>query len=423
MPSKARSALVIGAGIVGLCTAYVLRRSGIAVTVIDPNVPGSQCSSGNAGALSSGSVVPLAMPGLLKSTASMLLDPTGPLHIPPRYWLRGAPWLLRFARSAGRTTVERIADALQPLLHGAVERHARLAEEIGRPDLVRRDGQLHVYPDAASMAKDATGWAMKAARGLRVEHVDAAAIRELEPAVAARYAVGVFLPNEGRVADPQAYCEAIASAARAAGVRFAQGRVLSLSRTQAGWRANGSDGSWDATDAVVCAGAWSAQVLASLGLRVPLQTQRGYHLQLSGARQALSRIVVLADRKVFLNPMDRGLRIAGTVEIDTLERPLNTRRAMLLQGHASMGLQGVTLDGGKVWMGHRPCMPDSMPVLGAVPDAAGLWCGFGHGHLGVTESINTADWLADAIHGRPVSPARQSSLNAFSITRFHGWRH
>ncbi|OWT68917.1 MULTISPECIES: FAD-binding oxidoreductase [unclassified Achromobacter] len=422
MSSETRTALVIGAGIVGLCTAYVLQRSGVSVTVMDPNAPGSQCSSGNAGALSSGSVVPLAMPGLLKDTASMLLDPAGPLHIPARYWLRGAPWLARFAHSARRGTVERIADALKPLLKGAVGRHARLADEIGRPDLVRRDGQLHVYPDVAAMGKDATGWAMKAARGLRVERVDAAAIRELEPAVAPGYTAGVFLPDEGRVTDPQAYCEAIAAAARQAGTRFVQGRVTSLLRTRTGWRATDGANDLEADHAVISAGAWSARVLAGLGLRVPLQTQRGYHLQLGGAQDALSRIVVLADRKVFLNPMARGLRIAGTVEIDALDRPANTRRAMLLQQHAGAGLRGIALEGGAVWMGHRPCLPDSMPVLGSVPDAPGLWCAFGHGHLGVTESINTADWLADEINGRGDAVARQAHLKAFSITRFRGWR-
>jgi D-amino-acid dehydrogenase len=416
------SAIVVGAGIVGLCTAYALQRSGVAVTVIDPNPPGSQCSSGNAGAVSSGSVAPLAMPGLLWSTASMLLDPTGPLHIPPRYWLRGAPWLASFALSSRRTTVERIADALHTLLRGSVDEHARLAREVGRPDLLRRNGQLHVYPDAAAMAKDARGWAMKAARGLRIEPVTRTDIDRLEPAVAPAYKTGVFLPDEGSVTDPQAYCEAIAQAARIRGARFVRASVGKLEKTENGWRTSAGAAHWDASHLVVSAGAWSGKLLAGLGLHVPLQTQRGYHVQLTTAQRPISRIVVLADRKVFINPMERGLRIAGTVEIDSMERPPNPRRALLLAAHGRAGLENIDTEGATVWMGHRPCLPDSMPVIGAVPEAPGLWCAFGHGHLGVTESVNTGTWLTDEIHGRPTPGERQLGLRAFSIARFKGWR-
>ncbi|ALM87090.1 FAD-dependent oxidoreductase [Bordetella sp. N] len=411
--------IVIGAGIVGLCTAHALARAGHAVTLLDPEAPGSQCSSGNAGALSSGSVVPLAMPGLLKNTAGMLLDPTGPLHIPFHYWARGASWLLQFARAARPERVERIAAALQTLLQDAVASHERVAAAIGRPDFISRSGQLHLYPDAKALAKDAGGWAMKQAHGLRVEHVDAAAIRALEPNVRASYTTGVFLPDEASVNDPLGYAQAIAADLRARGARFEQARVTHLARGADAWQVGAGDRRWQARHVVVSAGAWSTQVLASLGLHVPLQTQRGYHLQLAGgaAAPAVSRVVVLADRKVFMNPMRGGLRIAGTVEIDALDRPANARRAELLREHARAGLQGVDLEGGSVWMGHRPCLPDSMPVLGPVPAAEGLWCAFGHGHLGLTESVNTGDWIAAAIAGQ--APA---AMAAFSLTRFRGWR-
>ncbi|WP_454689019.1 NAD(P)/FAD-dependent oxidoreductase [Achromobacter aloeverae] len=417
-----RQVLVVGAGIVGLCIAHALQRGGAAVTLIDPNPPGSQCSSGNAGALSSGSCAPLAMPGVLKDTVSMLFDPVGPLHIPAHYWTRGAPWLARFALSSRRATVARIADALHTLLRGSVEAHAGLARDIGRPELVRRSGQLHLYPDAHARGKDAAGWALKEAHGLRVERVDRADIQGLEAAISPAYAAGVFLPDEGSVTDPQDYCGAIAQAALAAGARLVPARVATLQRTAGGWRASSGDAQWEAPDLVLSAGAWSARLLAGLGLRVPLQTQRGYHLQLKGQQQAISRVVVLADRKVFMNPMDRGLRIAGTVEIDALDRPPNMRRAMVLAEHARAGLEGIDTDDAGTWMGHRPCLPDSMPVIGSVPGAPGLWCAFGHGHLGLTESVNTGTWIADELHGRLVDVDRQQALHAFSIARFKGWK-
>ena len=189
---------VVGAGIVGLCTAYSLRQAGHAVTLFDPNPPGSQCSSGNAGALSSRSVVPLATPGIIKKAFSMLLDPTSPLHVPAYYWLQAAPWLARFVAASNPERVRAIAAALSGLLRGSVDAHARIAAEIGVPDLVRRAGQLHLYADEAAYAQDKSSWALKQEHGLRLEPVDRAAIEALEPAIGPGYRAGAFLP-EGTV--------------------------------------------------------------------------------------------------------------------------------------------------------------------------------------------------------------------------------
>jgi D-amino-acid dehydrogenase len=131
---------VIGAGIVGLCIGWHLRKRGAAVTLIDPNPPGSGCSSGNAGALSSGSVAPLAMPGLLASVPGMLLDSAGPLHIPLRYWGRALPWLVAFLRTASPARVAGIAQSLSLLLHASIERHREILDELGAGDLIRSDG-------------------------------------------------------------------------------------------------------------------------------------------------------------------------------------------------------------------------------------------------------------------------------------------
>jgi D-amino-acid dehydrogenase len=128
----------------------------------------------------------------------------------------------------------------------------------------------------------------------------------------------------------------------------------------------------------------------------------------------LSRIVVLADRKVFLNSMREGLRIAGTVEIDSIDRPLNQSRALLLKDHARAGLRDVALENESIWMGHRPCLPDSMPVLGSVPKHPNLWCAFGHGHLGLTGSANTAKLIASALRRNSV----ENEIPMFSADRF-----
>ncbi|MBV7483556.1 FAD-binding oxidoreductase [Bordetella sp. BOR01] len=405
---------IIGAGIVGLCTAYALRQAGRAVTLYDANPPASQCSAGNAGALSSRSVAPLAMPGVLRGAFSMLLDAASPLHIPAGYWLRAAPWLARFVASARPRRVREIAMALDYLLAGAVDSHAQVAAELGCPELVRRTGQLHLYPDVRTRSQDRSTWELKQAHGLRLDTLDRHAITDLEPAVGPAYAAGVFLPDEGWMADPLRYGRALASRLVEMQAVFVPAHIAAMQPTPQGWTLSDGNRDWQAKQIVVCAGAWSGALLAAQGYRVPLESQRGYHLHQPDPNIAPSRVVVLADRKVFITPMETGLRMAGTVEFGGLQQAPNMRRAMLLARHAQAGLPQLRIDAPQVWLGHRPCLPDSLPVLGPVPGREGLWCAFGHGHLGLTASVNTGRLIARAMAGDLAAGA----LAPYSVTRF-----
>ncbi|HYD62342.1 MAG TPA: FAD-dependent oxidoreductase [Noviherbaspirillum sp.] len=398
--NASHSVTVIGAGIVGLCVAYALCKEGFAVQVIDPEDSGSQCSFGNAGAISTGSVAPLAMPGILKNSAKMLLEPDSPLYVPPHYWLRAAPWLWRFVASATPQRVEEIATTLTDLFAGAVEHHRELAREVGCPDRVVQTGQLHLYRDAAVLEKDMGSWRLRERHGVRCERLDAAQIRALEPAVSSDYKVAMFMPEQGAVTHPFAYAQAIAEAARQRGVVFVRDRVKALSREADGWMVQGVQRGYRSAQVVVAAGAWSAELLRPLGLRVPLESQRGYHLHLASPNLSIGRPIVFTDRKVFAVPMEHGLRVSGTVEFGGLKMPPTPRRAAALGEAAVRGLPGLELDSPTVWMGHRPCLPDSLPVLGPVRRYPGLWCAFGHGHLGVTGSVNTGRWIAEALGGR-----------------------
>jgi glycine/D-amino acid oxidase-like deaminating enzyme len=408
------SVAVVGAGIVGLCVAWELRKAGYQVQLIDPEAPGSQCSYGNAGAISAGSVAPLAMPGVLKNAAAMLLDADSPLHVPARYWLRAAPWLLRFVAAADPARVERIADALTLLFAGALENHRTLAADIGCPQRVATSGQLHLYRDQQALAKDAGSWRLRRERGVRAEVIDAAAIHALEPAVSEHYRVGVWMPEQGAVSEPFRYATALADALHARGAQFVRDRVSALAQAD-GWHLRGTRTDYRARHLVLAAGAWSAQLLRPLGLRVPLESQRGYHLHVAQPGVALSRPVVLADRKVFIAPMETGLRISGTVEFGGLRMPPSARRSAMLGIAAREGLPGLQLGAQPAsWMGHRPCLPDSLPVLGPVPQWPGLWCAFGHGHLGLTGSANSGKWIAEALRG----DGDMRRFDAFSIARF-----
>jgi D-amino-acid dehydrogenase len=168
--------------------------------------------------------------------------------------------------------------------------------------------------------------------------------------------------------------------------------------------------------AVICAGAWSTQLLADLGYAIPLESQRGYHVTIPQPGVAVSRPVIAADRKVFLTPMEDGLRVAGTVEFGGLERPPTRRRAhYLVRDVARVFPRAQVPVDWTFWMGHRPCLPDSMPVMGQSRHR-GLWLNFGHGHLGLTMSAPSGDILARAIRGEPAN----IDLAPFSFARFQG---
>ncbi|WP_270936114.1 NAD(P)/FAD-dependent oxidoreductase [Falsiroseomonas oryzae] len=402
----ARNVLVIGAGIVGLALAFRLRQEGAEVAIVDPEPPGEGGASfGNAGAISSSSVAPLAMPGTLKQVPRMLLDPAAPLHVPASYWLRAAPWLLRFVASARPDSVARAAAAIDALQRLATEQHLELAREIGAPELIQPRGNLYLYRGAEQVKKDQAAWDLRRDYGARVEVLDRAGITGLEPEVGPAYQVGVFLPDHAHCASPHRYAQAVAEAFRRAGGEVRRDRIRAL--TLADGRVTGAQGEarqHPADEVVVAAGAWSARLLAPLGYRIPLETQRGYHVNLPGAGIAISRPVVPADRKVFITPMEGGLRVAGTVEFGGLERPPNEARAKLLYGDLAAVFPQARTEGAEgFWMGHRPCLPDSVPVVGPSQRLQGLWFAFGHGHLGLTGSAPTARMLAPAILGKPTN--------------------
>ncbi|MBO1074102.1 NAD(P)/FAD-dependent oxidoreductase [Roseomonas marmotae] len=408
--------LVVGAGIVGLALAWKLQRGGATVTVLDPQPPGQGASFGNAGAISASSVVPLAMPGVLRDVPKMLLDPDAALHVPANYWLRAMPWFARFVASARPARVAEVARALGTLHHLAVEQHQALAREIGAPELVVCAGHLYLYRSREQLAKDTASWALRREHGARIETLDRDGIMALEPAVGPDYTVGQFLPDHAHCANPHRYCLALAEALTRNGARFVRDRALEI--TVAEGRASGIRGEagHHAADSVaIAAGAWSARLLAPLGYRIPLESQRGYHVMLPRAGLQLGRCIVPADRKVFITPMEGGIRVGGTVEFGGTEKPPTPRRAELLYRDLKAVLPDASTEESEgFWMGHRPCLPDSLPVIGPSRKLPNLAFAFGHGHLGLTGAASTAELLAPAILGRPGN----ASLEAYAAERF-----
>ena len=262
-----------------------------------------------------------------------------------------------------------------------------------------RRGHLHLYPDENALAKDDGGWRMRREHGFSFERLERDGIVALEPGVGERYRIGIFMADHATIRNPFRYVQAIARAFAARGGVILRAEVAGLTPQAGGWQVDRSGAKQRFDQVVVAGGAWSKFLLDPLGIHLAIESQRGYHVQFEGAANTVSRTVILADRKVFVTPMEQGLRVGGTVEIAGLARAPDARRAALLTRivrETFRGLEGIPA---REWMGHRPCMPDSVPVVGEAPGRRGLWLAVGHGHLGLTDSINTGRRIGDAMLG------------------------
>lgn len=395
-----RHVTVVGAGIVGMCCASYLQRHGHAVRVVDALPPGHGTSFGNAGGLSSGACIPIAMPGIVRQIPKWLLDPEGPLVVRPGYLLRALPWLLQFIRSARPETVERSADAILALTRPLFENLLPIARDAGVDHLIRRVGQLHLYSTDEAFAGDARGREMRLRRGLRLDILGAEQIRQMEPDLAPIFRHAVYFPDHGHCADPLGLSEGLAAELVRRGGEIVQARVEDLEVGPDGVRALRTQaGELQVDELVVAAGAWSHRLAARLGHKVPLESQRGYHAMLADPGIGPRRNVQWTERKFIATPMDKGVRFAGTVEIAGLEAPPDYRRADVLLKQGEEMFPGIRGSEVTRWMGHRPCIPDSVPVVSRSPKHRNVTFAFGHGHIGLICASTTGRLVAEFVSG------------------------
>ncbi len=416
-----RRIVVIGAGIIGAASAVELLRDGNHVTLIEPGDPGGEqaASYGNGCWLSPSSVVPNALPGLWRRVPGFLADPLGPLAIRWSYLPRLLPWLARYLR-AGSTLarVQATARALRPLLADAPARHRALADEAGVGDLICRQGLLYVFPTRADFAAEALAWRLRAECGVRWIELDADELRQREPALDRRYTFGVLVEEGGHCLDPGAYVAALVRHAQAQGATLVRARATGLRIGAGRLRAVATDSGEIAADAaVLAAGAWSAPLARQAGSRIPLETERGYHAVILDPEAAPRTPIMPSDGKMAHTMTAGGLRLAGQVELAGLAAAPNWQRAEILRRHALRTWPALPGDlppeRVRVWMGHRPATPDSLPMIGPARGCGDVMLAFGHGHIGLAAGALTGRLVADLIAGRapvidpaPYAPAR-----------------
>ena len=413
---------VIGAGVVGLACAATLIQRGHQVRWIDPDPPGQGCSVGNAGLFSLSSFVPLALPGAWAQAPSWLINPQGPLTVRPAYLPRALPWLWQLHRSSRLDRVVASADAMHTLLRPTWDAWLPLAQWAGASALIRRDGWAAAYRSKAALDGDALGWRLRTERGIRIETLTGGAVREFDSNLSPSITHLLHLPDQGHCLDPFRLCQALAHAvlaqgvgaagdpvvARALGFEVRDGRVVQVHTER---------GSIDVDAVVVAAGAFSGPLAAQLGVRVPLDTERGYHVTLKSPSVTPRVPLLEAEGKWFATPMATGLRLAGTVEFAGLDAAPNWRRADALVAQLPNLLPQLSHEAAgdaERWMGRRPSLPDSRPVIGLSPRFVNAVLAFGHAHVGLTSAAMTGRLVAELLMGERPS----IDLSPFAPDRF-----
>lgn len=414
MSEAGRTVAVIGAGIVGVATAIWLQRDGHRVILIDRTGPAAGASHGNGGVLASCSIVPVTVPGLPAKAPRMLLDPEQPLFLKWGYLPRLLPWLARYLRHAEAGAAHRRAAALTPIIGDSLADHQALAAGTGAERWIVPADYVFLYKDRAAFEADAFGWDIRRAHGFRWDVLQDAALRAYDPCFGPSIRVGARLGGHGRISDPGAYVAALAAHAERQGARIVIGEATGFARENGritGVRVGGETLACDA--AVLATGAWSGPLAKALGVAAPLESERGYHLELWEPSVMPRSPVMVASGKFVATPMEGRLRLAGIVEFGGLDAPPSRAPFRLLERNIRRAIPGLAWKKTVEWMGHRPSMADSIPVIGPSPALDGAFLAFGHDHVGLTGGPKTGRIVAQLVAGTrpnidlaPYAPAR-----------------
>jgi D-amino-acid dehydrogenase len=406
---------IIGGGIIALAVAQKLQAAGRRVTVIERHGIAEGASFGNAAAFAFSDILPIAVSGKLRHVPKWLLDPLGPLSVRPAYILPIAPWLLRFWRAGWPDRIERSIAAQGALMRVSAAEMGSMLAETGLGFMVRHGGSLELYESEAEFAASEPGWRARTAHGIAFEHVRGERMAELQPGLSPRFVAGTFVPGWQNVTDPYDFSLALAHAVQARGGSFLRGEVTAVTPDGDGVAITLANGQrLVSAAAVIATGAWSRRLTDPLGDAIPLESERGYNTTLPLGAFDVQRQLVFGGHGFVITPLADGVRVGGAVEFAGLDLPPNFKRSEAMLAKAARFLPGLKPEGGTQWMGFRPSLPDSVPVIGPSRASPRIVYAFGHGHYGLTQSAGTGGLVRDLLCGR--APA--IDIAAFSPARF-----
>lgn len=407
--------MVIGAGIIGTAIAHDLQQRGRAVTLIDRDSPGMGASFGNMASIAVTEFMPASRPAIWRQIPGWLLDPEGPVRVRPAYLPRLVPWFLRFVAASRPAKLRALEAQGAALCALALPDTLSLLAQIGLSDQITDQGCLSLYTDQAEFAADRDHIEILERFGFAHDILTGAEARALEPELSPAIGMAVRFGDNRSIRDPYRLVLSLAKRFTALGGRIERAEVTGFTRSDRIREVCLSDGRRLAADAVViAAGAFSARLSAQLDEPIPLETERGYHTQIMSPGIAMQHSIIWPARAFMVTPTAGGIRVGGTVEMAGLNAPPDYRRARITVKRAMTALPNLRCDDHTEWMGHRPALPDTVPILSASAKTAGVFYATGHGHLGLTYAATTARLMGDLITGaKPML-----DLSPYRINRF-----
>ena len=407
--------VVVGAGIIGTAISLDLQKRGRRVVLVHRDAPGKGASFGNMASIAVTEFMPASRPSVWKQIPGWMLDPEGPVRVRPGYMPKLVPWFLRFIAASRPTKLRELEAQGAALCSRALGDTLDLLRETGLSDQISQEGCLSLYADEAEFKADREHIEILERFGISHEVTGRQAITALEPEISDMIGMAVLFPQNRSMKDPYKLVLALAERFVALGGRIESGEVVGCVRSDRMREVVLKDGrKLPAGEVVICAGAYSAKLARDLGEPIPLETERGYHTQIMAPGISMKHSIIWPAKAFMVTPTAGGIRVGGTVEMAGLDSPPDYRRAKITVKRAREALPNLRCEDFTEWMGHRPALPDTVPILSASARTKGLFYATGHGHLGLTYAATTARLMGELITGgKPSVDLRPYRVNRF----------
>ena len=407
--------LVIGAGIVGVSTAIWLQRSGASVTLIDRDEPGSATSYGNAGILASASVVPVPTPGILKKVPGMLLNPNKALFLKWSQLPRLLPFFYKYVLNSNSDSVFKISNALSYILYDTVEQHLEISKGTNAENYITTNDLIFGYSDKIAFENDRYSWDLKRKHGHKFSSLSRDDLAKYDKNLKNKFGFAVKCMNHGTISDPGVYISELFKSFINKGGKFLKAEVKDIlfDDFRNPVSLNTNNGDIPCNRVVLTSGAWSAGLARKLGAKIPLTSERGYHVEYHSPNIKFKAPVVISDSKFIIHSMQGRLRCAGLVEFGGIFQPESSHPFKLIEKKIETLFPELKYERKTYWMGHRPSTTDSLPVIDISPNYNNVWLGYGHQHIGLSAGPKTGKILSEII----LSKNSNRDLSRFSASR------
>ena len=409
------SVAIIGAGIVGVASACALNRKGYEVTVFDPYYPGEGGSSkANAGHIGASDIFPLSTPGIHWKALKMLLNSDAPLKVPLKDFWPQIPWFWRFLQTSYGSRFQKATDAISFLGKNSLKDTKALLESYGLGGMVDYGGCAFIYDTKKSFNSSKKSWNERTKRGFSSESLNEESIAKITPSINNEFK-HAFLSHEwGKVTEPVDIVKNLSNEAQKGGVVFCKNHVEKISESLNSVLIEAENGSFQYDAVIIAAGIDSISFAKSLGDFLPMTAERGYNLTLPSPNIQIDIPIVFADRGIVATSLRSGLRIGGWAEYANPRRPANQAYFDSISRISQELFPGLNIEGANFWMGSRPSMPDSLPVISRSQKTDRVFYNCGHGHYGLTHAATSAKLVCDLL----TNNQNLSVSSLFSINRF-----